>query len=129
MDRSEVMRRVHSTNTKPEMLVRKLLTAMGYRYRLHRKDIPGNPDITFIGRKKVIFVHGCFWHGHDCKRGARIPKANQEYWIQKISRNRERDATHQTQLKAGGWDVLVLWECEMKDMDVLRRRLETFLVA
>lgn len=127
MDRSDIMRRVRSTNTKPEMRVRRLLTAMGYRYRLHRKDIPGNPDIAFIGRKKVIFVHGCFWHGHDCRRGARVPKNNQAYWLQKIARNRARDKENQAQMQREGWCFLVLWECELQNSDLLRKTLENFL--
>src|SRR6195952_1943691 len=96
--RSQVMARVRGRDTKPEMLVRRLLTAMGVRYRLHRKDLPGAPDIVMAGRKLAIFVHGCFWHGHDCARGARVPKANRDYWLAKVGRNRARDIDHRAAL-------------------------------
>ncbi|WP_376694679.1 very short patch repair endonuclease [Wenzhouxiangella sp. EGI_FJ10305] len=125
--RSRVMRAVKSKDTEPEMAVRRLVYRMGYRYRLHRKDLPGNPDLVFGSRKKVIFVHGCFWHGHDCKRGSRMPKSNRNYWEQKISRNQERDREHLKALKAGGWRALVLWECELKENGEIERRLSEFL--
>ncbi|MDH3999106.1 MAG: very short patch repair endonuclease [Desulfuromonadales bacterium] len=121
------MRQVKSKDTKPEMIVRKLAHSMGYRYRLHRKDLPGKPDLTFPSRKKIIFVHGCFWHGHTCKRGARMPATNVEYWTQKIARNKERDAKHLQELADLGWRVLTLWECELKDIAALERRLRGFL--
>ena len=128
MNRSEVMRRVKGRDTGPERRVRALLREMGHTgYRLDRKDLPGRPDIAFIGRKRAIFVHGCFWHGHDCKRGAREPKANAAYWRAKIARNVERDATAQSALNDMDWRVLVLWECELKDMAAIRRRLQAFL--
>jgi DNA mismatch endonuclease (patch repair protein) len=113
--RSSVMRRVKGKNTQPEMQVRRLLTRMGLRYRLHRKDLPGKPDIAMPGRKLAIFVHGCFWHGHDCARGARVPKANRDYWLAKVSRNRNRDLEHTAALQASGWRVLTVWECALKD--------------
>tara|TARA_R110000868_G_scaffold369706_1_gene633143 strand:- start:98 stop:442 length:345 start_codon:yes stop_codon:yes gene_type:complete len=94
------------------MVVRKLLHAAGYRFRLHRKDLPGSPDLVFPGRRKVVFVHGCFWHGHDCKRGARQPKANAEYWIAKIARNQARDRQTIAALKAEGWNSAIIWECQ-----------------
>ncbi len=119
--RSAVMRRVKSTDTSPEMTVRRLLTRMGVGYRLHRKDLPGKPDIVMPGRKLAIFVHGCFWHGHDCARGARMPKANRPYWEAKIGRNAARDAASQAALEAMGWRVLVLWECGLKDEAALER--------
>ena len=125
--RSRTMRAVKGANTRPEMQVRRLLHAMGYRYRLHRKDLPCKPDIVFSSRRKVIFVHGCFWHGHDCRRGARLPKTNREYWSAKIAGNRARDARCLEQLRALGWEALVLWECELKDEADLRRRLSAFL--
>lgn len=123
------MARVKSRDTAPELLVRRMLTDLGYRYRLHRSDLPGKPDIAFIGRRKAIFVHGCFWHGHDCKRGARVPKTNREYWTAKIARNRARDADSAARLMAMGWVVLALYECEMRDGDTLRERLSAFLAA
>lgn len=125
--RSAVMRRVKSKHTAPELKLRKLLTSLGYRYRLHRADLPGKPDFVFPGRRKLIFVHGCFWHGHDCPRGARAPKNNADYWQAKIARNRARDAAHQTKLAETGWRVLTVWECEMKDDASLVGRLRAFL--
>lgn len=124
--RSAVMAAVKGTNTKPEMLVRKLAHRLGYRFRLHRKDLPGAPDLVFPGRRAVIFVHGCFWHGHDCARGARKPKNNAEYWRDKIARNTSRDAAALTKLNAQGWRALTLWECELK-RDDLPARLAAFL--
>lgn len=121
------MRAVKSRNTQPEMLVRRLVHSMGKRYRLHRADLPGKPDLTFPRLKKIIFVHGCFWHGHDCQRGAREPKENAAYWKRKISRNRERDAVAQEALRTQGWEVLVLWECQLKDHAALNDRLAHFL--
>ena len=96
---------------------------MGRRYRLHRRDLPGTPDIVFPGRRLALFVHGCFWHGHDCPRGARVPKANAAYWIAKIGRNRARDDAAQTALTALGWRTDVVWECELKDIATLQARL------
>jgi len=125
--RSWIMSRVKSKNTSPELRVRSLAHRLGYRFRLHRKDLPGKPDLAFPSRKKVIFVHGCFWHGHDCARGKRIPKSNSEYWITKIKRNLERDINHTRNLKSLGWDVLTIWECETKDTEDLRKRLVSFL--
>ena len=93
---------------------------MGYRYRLHRKDLPGKPDLAFPGRRKVIFVHGCFWHQHACPRGARSPKSSRDYWIPKLKRNKQRDAENQSRLREMGWKVLVIWECEMKESGCAR---------
>jgi DNA mismatch endonuclease (patch repair protein) len=121
------MGRVKAKNTRPEMKVRRLAHALGYRFRLHRKDLPGSPDLVFPGRGKVIFVHGCFWHGHDCARGSRQPKQNADYWRAKIARNVERDARAVEALEDQGWAVLTLWECELKDADVLTQRLQRFL--
>jgi DNA mismatch endonuclease (patch repair protein) len=127
LTRSQTMARVRARDTAPEMIVRRMLTRMGYRYRLHRSDIPGKPDIAFIGRRKAIFVHGCFWHGHDCKRGARAPKANADYWAAKIDRNRQRDAVTAAQLVENGWSALTVWECELRDADAARERLHDWL--
>ena len=126
-DRSAIMRAVRSRDTKPELLVRKLAHSIRPGYRLHRKDIPGSPDIAYVGRKQAIFVHGCFWHGHDCARGARVPKANREYWLGKVARNRQRDAKNIARLETEGWQSLVLWECELKDESQLAQRLAAFL--
>jgi DNA mismatch endonuclease (patch repair protein) len=125
--RSAIMRAVKSRDTTPERAVRALLRAFAPGYRLHRKDIPGNPDIAYVGRKQAIFVHGCFWHGHDCVRGARMPKANADYWRAKIARNVARDAAHRERLAALGWRALTIWECELKDREALERKLRAFL--
>lgn len=125
--RSAVMRAVKGANTKPERALRKLLWAEGYRYRLNVRDVPGTPDIVLRPRKAAIFVHGCFWHGHTCKRGARMPKANAAYWRGKIERNRARDGLTLKKLSQSGWRALVVWECEMKDEAALRKRLLSFL--
>jgi DNA mismatch endonuclease (patch repair protein) len=125
--RSAVMRAVKSRDTAPERAVRALLRRFAPHYRLHRKDIAGNPDIAYIGRKRAIFVHGCFWHGHDCPRGARAPKANADYWRAKIARNRARDAEHQERLATQGWRALIVWECELKDRASLEAKLRAFL--
>jgi DNA mismatch endonuclease (patch repair protein) len=125
--RSAVMARVKGKDTKPELKLRRLAHALGYRFRLHRKDLPGSPDLVFPKRRAVIFVHGCFWHGHDCARGARQPKQNANYWTAKIARNRARDAQAQAALRDKGWRVDVVWECEMKDVDALASRLKRFL--
>ena len=122
--RSSVMRQVKGKGTAPEVKVRRLLTAMGLRYRLHRRDLPGAPDIVMAGRKLAIFVHGCFWHGHDCARGARVPKQNRDYWTAKVGRNRARDEASQAKLAAMGWTPVVVWECELKDEAAVTARLE-----
>lgn len=123
------MRAIRSKSTKPELLVRRAVHRMGYRYRLHRKDLPGKPDLVFAPRKKVIFVHGCYWHQHGsaaCKI-ARRPKSNQEYWLPKLDRNVQRDREHQAALEEAGWSVLVIWECETADMMTTERRVRAFL--
>lgn len=125
--RSAVMRAVKSRNTKPEMLVRRAAHALGYRFRLHRKDLPGSPDLVFPARRKVIFVHGCFWHGHDCPRGSRMPKTNADYWRAKIARNMARDERAREGLAALGWGTLTIWECELKKNERLAERLKSFL--
>lgn len=127
-ERSAVMRRVKGQNTTPELKLRKLLTRLGLRYRLHRKDLPGSPDLAFMGRKVAIFMHGCFWHGHDCRRGARQPKANADYWTAKIGRNRARDAASLAALEALGWQAVVIWECELKDEAAVEARLRDLLL-
>ena len=125
--RSRIMRAVKGVDTAPEMAVRSLAHRMGYRFRLHRKDLPGKPDLAFPKLHKVIFVHGCFWHGHNCARGARVPKANAEYWLAKINRNVGRDAAHLAALKAKGWRAAVIWECELKNLPRVNKRLASFL--
>lgn len=125
--RSRIMRAVHSKDTAPEMAVRRLLHSLGYRYRLHGRDLPGKPDVVFASRRKVIFVHGCFWHGHECLRGARLPKTNEMYWKAKINRNRVRDARNAITLETANWHVLTIWECEVKKPQLLREKLVAFL--
>lgn len=127
--RSAVMRRVKGRDTTPEMTVRRALTRLGAGYRLHRKDLPGRPDVVMAGRRLAIFVHGCFWHRHDCARGARVPKQNRDYWLGKVGRNRTRDAASREALIALGWRVETIWECELKDAAALEARLRTLLTA
>lgn len=125
--RSRIMRAVKGTDTAPELAVRRLVHGMGYRFRVHRKDLPGRPDITFPKFRSIILVHGCFWHGHGCRRGARVPKTNIEYWMQKVSRNRARDTRTLVTLRDLGWRVLTIWECQLKNQDDVRHRIESFL--
>lgn len=113
--RSRVMAAVKGADTKPELRVRKALHALGYRYRLHRADLPGRPDIVFPRHRAAVFVHGCFWHGHDCTRGARKPKTNAAYWSAKIARTIARDDGTMRALQTLGWRVHVVWECALKD--------------
>lgn len=128
--RSENMRRIRGKDTAPELVVRKLCRELGFTgYRIHRKDLPGKPDIAWIGQKRAIFVHGCFWHGHDCAEGIRKPKSNQDYWIPKIERNRQRDTENIAALHAIGWKIFVVWECEINDKGLFAERLQRFLSA
>ena len=125
------MAAIRSANTKPELIVRRLVFSLGYRYRLHARDLPGKPDLVFRNRRKVIFVHGCFWHLHPdapCL-DSRKPKSNKSYWGPKLARNVARDAQHVAALKADGWKVLVIWDCETKARDPLTKRLTKFLDA
>ncbi|MBK9080656.1 MAG: DNA mismatch endonuclease Vsr [Rhizobiales bacterium] len=123
------MRAVKSRDTTPELAVRALLRAFAPGYRLDRKELPGRPDVAYLGRRKAIFVHGCFWHGHDCPRGARMPKANADYWAAKIARNRARDAAALAALAGQGWSSLVVWECETRQAQALSARLRAFVCA
>lgn len=129
--RAAVMRAVKSEGTKPERLVRAAACACGYgrRYRLNGAQLPGKPDLVFGALRKVVFVHGCFWHGHDCKRGARKPKDNAAYWSAKIGRNRQRDAAAIAALERAGWSALVIWECETREPGAVSARLAAFLAA
>ena len=121
------MRAVKSKDTGAEMTVRRLVHRLGYRYRLHGRGLPGMPDLVFPGRRAVIFVHGCFWHQHECPRGDRVPKTRREYWAPKLRRNRERDLSHQERLRTQGWRVLVVWECETRDKTRTGDRIKSFL--
>lgn len=128
-ERSVRMGKVRSAGTRPEMVVRRLVHGMGYRYRLHRKDLPGKPDLVLPGRQRVIFVHGCFWHRHsdpEC-RLARWPKSRLDFWVPKLTANEERDAKVQARLVELGWDVMTIWECQVRDTDALKRRISEFL--
>ena len=128
-DRSAVMRAVKSRDTGPELAVRAMLWRIAPGYRLHRADLPGKPDIVYSGRKLAIFVHGCFWHGHDCPRGARMPKSNADYWQAKIARNRARDERTLAAYQGMGWRTLAIYECELKDSGALEERLGETLTA
>jgi DNA mismatch endonuclease (patch repair protein) len=121
------MRRVKGKDTAPEWQVRRLIWSLGGRYRLHRKGLPGKPDIVLPGRRLAIFVHGCFWHGHDCARGARVPKANRDYWLGKVARNRARDVAVRAALEEAGWRVETVWECDLKDQPGLAARVGDWL--
>src|SRR5687767_14899494 len=113
--RSAIMARIGAKNTGPELHVRRLIHSLGYRFRVHRKDLAGTPDLVFSSRRKVIFVHGCFWHSHRGCARAFIPKSRKQFWLSKLSRNRERDQEHTAALQTAGWGVLVVWECELND--------------
>ena len=124
--RSFIMSKVGQKNTKPELALRQALHRLGYRYRLHRRDLPGKPDLVFPSRRKVIFVHGCFWHGHGCRWG-QLPKSRPEYWKPKIETNQERDKKVLTRLGEAGWDSMVVWQCDLRDLDDTVERVEAFL--
>jgi DNA mismatch endonuclease (patch repair protein) len=125
--RSANMRAVRSRNTQPEVRVRQIAHALGYRFRLHFRKLPGNPDIAFPGRRKAVFVHGCFWHRHKGCRRASIPKSNRAFWRAKLARNASRDAEELAAIRKQGWRALVVWECEIKNERRLAARLRRFL--
>lgn len=124
--RSRIMASVKGRDTKPEMAVRSIAHELGFRFRLHRDALPGRPDLVFPGRRKVVFVHGCFWHGHACKR-EKMPKSNEAFWTTKVATNRARDKRVRRELRALGWASLVLWECETKRPATVERKLLIFL--
>ncbi|WP_085821526.1 very short patch repair endonuclease [Ruegeria meonggei] len=127
--RSERMKRIRGRDSKPELLVRRLVHGMGYRYRLHCRDLPGKPDLVFRPKRKVIFVHGCFWHRHDdtnC-RLARLPKSRLDFWYPKLEQNKQRDQRNSKLLVKMGWSSLVIWECQVKDEDWLEREIKEYL--
>ncbi len=125
--RSWNMSRIRGKDTSPEVAVRSLLHQLGYRFRLHRKDLPGTPDVVFPGRRRVLMIHGCFWHRHPGCRYAYVPKSRTEFWLNKFKRNVARDKAAQRQLREKGWEVMVIWECELRDLNVLTDRLVEFL--
>lgn len=124
--RSWIMSQIRGKDTSPEIEVRSIVHRLGFRFRLHQRNLPGNPDIVLPSHKKIIFVHGCFWHGHSCSRGARSPKSNREYWAKKIGGNLIRDKRNLLALRTIGWDVLVVWECELRDRDSLLANIQFF---
>jgi DNA mismatch endonuclease (patch repair protein) len=124
--RARIMRSVGQKDTKPELIVRRLLHRCGYRYRLHARELPGRPDLVFPSRRKVIFVHGCFWHGHGCGKG-RLPKSKLDYWSPKIAANKTRDERIVNELKAAGWACLDVWQCEIRQLDETLSRITQFL--
>lgn len=124
--RSRNMRAIKQKDTKPELRVRKYLHSRGYRYRIHRRDLPGNPDVVFPSRRKIIFIHGCFWHGHNCRLGTPA-RTKQAYWIPKIAGNKARDSARVKTLRASGWKVLVVWECDVRRWTRVSKRLTDFL--
>jgi len=126
-ERSERMSRVRSEGTKPEAAVRRLATALGYRYRLHKRNLPGTPDLVFPGRKKVIFVHGCFWHQHKRCRQYRMPRSRLSFWLPKLQGNALRDRANRAKLRKQGWGVLVIWECQLKKPNLVSERIVAFL--
>ena len=127
IERSKRMSLIRNRDTMPELVVRRLVHRLGFRYRLHRSDLPGKPDLVFSKRRKVVFVHGCFWHRHpDCPL-ARLPKSRLGFWVPKLEKNRERDERNQAELQRTGWEILVVWECELRDREALEARIIDFL--
>ncbi len=125
--RSYCMSRIQGKDTKPEIVVRRLVFAMGFRYRLHVRKLPGCPDLVFPSRKKVILVHGCFWHRHTCKNGQVIPKTRRAFWSKKLRANKDRDARNRRALRTLGWDIFVVWECQTSRQEWLAERLHSYL--
>lgn len=121
------MSRIRGKDTRPEKIVRSLVHQLGYRFRLYRKELPGNPDLVFPSRKKVIFVHGCFWHLHDCKYGLVTPSTNAEFWREKRAGNRHRDNRNQTALVDLGWSFLIIWECQLRNLEIVKKAVREFL--
>ena len=127
--RSQMMGRIRGKNTKPELAVRRVAHALGFRFRLHRRDLPGSPDLVFPGKHKVVFVHGCFWHRHAGCRFAYVPKSNIEFWLRKFERNIARDRDAVEALRSEGWDPLIIWECETIDQELIAKRLSEHLAS
>lgn len=123
------MARIRSKNTRPELLVRKLVFSLGYRYRLHARDLPGNPDLVFRKLRKVIFIHGCFWHLHETCGLARLPKSRLDFWAPKLKGNKQRDQRNKRALRKGGWKVLTVWECQLTNVERLQKTIRRFLDA
>lgn len=126
-ERSHRMSLIRSKNTKPEVALRSMLHAQGYRFRIHRRDLAGSPDVVFPSRRKVIFVHGCFWHGHEGCKVANVPKTRTEYWQLKFAKNKARDRENEDRLRNLGWNIMVVWECELREKARLLKRVAAFL--
>ena len=127
--RSYCMSRIRKTDTNPELLVRRIVYRLGYRFRLYRKDLPGCPDIVLPKHKKIIFVHGCWWHRHNCKFGRRSPKSRLKYWLPKLAANKTRDKENRRKLQTLGWKILIIWECQTKKIQTLTKKLKAFLAS
>lgn len=125
--RSAIMQAIRGKDSKPEVAVRRLAHSLGYRYRLHVPELPGKPDLVFPSRRKIILIHGCFWHRHRCRKGRSLPRTHARFWREKLDRNKARDATNRRRLRKLGWEVLVIWECEVKRMNALIERIVGFL--
>lgn len=125
--RSKIMKSIKSKDTFPEIALRKLVFSLGYRYRLYGKDLPGKPDLVFRSKRKIIFLHGCFWHQHSRCRDGHIPDSNKDYWVPKLNRTKIRDQSNIRRLRADGWKVLVVWECELKKLEKLSNKIVLFL--
>lgn len=125
--RRACMAAVRGKDTEPELVVRRLVHALGYRYALHKKSLPGRPDLVLVSRRKALFIHGCFWHGHNCARGSRVPVQNRDYWVAKIQRNKRRDRAALRELRSLGWRTLVVWECQLKTLPSVVGRMTRFL--
>jgi len=126
-ERSVLMSRVRSKDTTPELIVRSMIHRMGFRFRLHSKELPGSPDLVFARRRKVVLVHGCFWHGHNCRAGRNRPVTRKSYWEAKLAGNRKRDRLNSARLRRDGWIVLTVWECQIRESDRLAQRLKSFM--
>ena len=126
-ERSRIMSLIQGKNTKPERIVRSIVHRLGYRFRLHRRDLPGTPDLVLPKLRSVIFVHGCFWHMHSCHKGRRTPVTNRKFWQEKRSANASRDRRAVRRLRRAGWRVLVVWECQLRDVDAIAKKLQMFL--
>ena len=125
--RSYCMSKIRCKDTKPEISVRKIIYNLGYRYRIHKKNLPGRPDIVLSKHKKIIFVNGCWWHRHNCKLGRRTPKSRLSYWLPKLRANKERHIRNVKKLRNQGWKVLNVWECKIKDIERLKKKISIFL--
>lgn len=128
-ERSALMARIKNRDTRPEMIVRRLVWAMGRRYRLHVSKLPGKPDLVFSSTKQAIFIHGCYWHRHDCRKGKSVPSTRVEFWTNKFEQNKRRDAEARALLRGDGWSVLEIWECELADLEAVAVRLKAFLAS